>query len=630
MRDNDFDEQWNRLIDRLQWCGHMLLVPVWFAIETVELAWQWLYDLVTGSINRDAHRLDLDEEPSAAQHPLDADVPGNPAEVAGAGLESARPVFDVSLLEPVRFLSALAGILPTWLITREWLGILIWSIPTGMLLVTTGLVLQSSWMDRAKLSQEYIKMGLRQLPGDDGIIEVPSDTTPQTDSAQLGARDLAAIAQDASGQSKSNLAYAQLLFRRALMLHPQQQSLLVIGTALIQSGSVRDGRNLLRKISPDHAKGLVRGHAVLATSYLVEYSASGNQQLLAVFEHHANIAARLPATPVRVLMLASDLHWQAGRHELAIELLELASKRSPTASLRLAARASQLGDQRLLLTARKTALANLLQRLQVEPLNVALRIEVAQLLGGTPEELAQAEKLLLQGLELGESPRLSRALSEVIRVQFVRQLLASNLKIVDLGLLDRSIKADPTNPLVGDVILDLVTKSYKDSSQLQAEFYRILATGEATLATHAVLAELHLSQQRSQEAVTHLEQVYALVPSAIKYTWLLARSYAEQHRLEEAEKVATTTLEIIESRELINERYAGDLLETLASIYELTQRRAKAVAALNRLLVAQPKRVSARQMLARLYSYMGEQAQAQEQQLEIDRIQQEAKQATAS
>ena len=85
---------------------------------------------------------------------------------------------------------------------------------------------------------------------------------------------------------------------------------------------------------------------MMAASYLEEFFETRNEQLLPLFEHHANLSSRWPGTPVEVLLAASDLHWQADRRQTAMELLELASKRSPTASLRLSARANQMGNQR--------------------------------------------------------------------------------------------------------------------------------------------------------------------------------------------------------------------------------------------------------------------------------------------
>lgn len=593
-------------------------------LETIELVWGKLYDRITG-----AGKTAIDD--LVADEAIHAQLSEGEAPASRIDVESIQSFFNLSFFRPLRFLSDIAGTLPTWFVSRDWAATVLWSIPTGFALLVITVSLMASRIDRSKLSLHYIELGLQELPDGEAILAIPSHLSLQVNSSQdsptnNSINDLVPdrVVGSAKLPTPTISPYAEMLFRRAQLLHSRNQNVLVIGTALIQSGSVSRGRRILRAISPDDTKGFEKGHSVLAASYLKEYLETKDKQLLEVFAHHANISARTSTTPVEVLLFASDLHWQAGRQAAAIELLEMAAKRSPTASLRLAARAGQTGDQRLVATARQAALVNLLQRLQEEPLNVALRTEAARLLGESPGGLVQAEKLLLQGLGLGKSHAISRALSEVYRVRFVRQMVDSKAENVDLELLDKSMKADPTNPLVAEVMVDLVTKAYKASTQFQAALYQVLASGEATLATHALLVELHLYLKNDQEASIHLKQVHASSPKAIKYAWLLTRSYAMQRLWQEAEETASTTLQILESDDLVKERYGFDLLELLARIYDSTGRKMKAVESLNRLLKLEPSRISSRQLLVRLHEQMGEMDKAQQQHLEIQRIQHEA------
>lgn len=619
MRRIDFDEIWNRSIDWLQSVGRLSLVPIWILLETIELVWGKLYDKMTGAGRHEVDDLVADEEAMTAQL-LEGTAPEPVTD-----MESVRSFFNVSLFQPTRFLSDIAGTIPTWFVSREWAATILWAIPTGLVILVSALSLMASRFDRSKLALHYIELGLQELPDGEAVLAIPSHLSSQLNSSQESAAENSAsdLVTDKSkvhlSQEAQNIsAYAEMLFRRAQLLQPRNQNVLVIGTALIQSGSVSRGRRILRTISPDDKKGFEKGHAVLAASYLREYLETKDQKLMEMFAHHANISVRTPSTPVEVLLFASDLHWQAGRQDAAIEMLELAARRSPTAGLRLAARASQMGDQQLVATARKAALANLLQRLQEEPRNVALRTEAARLLGENSSDLVQAERLLLQGLRLGTSHALSHALSEVYRVRFVRQMVDSKAENVDLALLDKSMKADPTNPLVAEVMVDLVTKAYKASPQFQAALYNVLASGEATLATHAMLAELHLFLKGEQDARIHLERVHSTAPTAIKYAWLLTSMHAKEKRWEEAEQVASTTLQMLESEDLVKERFGCDLLELLARIYEATGRKMKAIDSLSRLLKIEPNRISARKRLVDLYRAVGQEQQAQEQEQAIE------------
>ncbi len=629
MRRIDIDEIVNRMIEVSQWLGRMMLLPLWILLETIDRVRDWLYDKVTGS--RPAYSKELSFEQPMEDPDFDpAQIsPGTPSGQTEAGTS----LFDWSTLEPVSLLTGLAGCIPAWFASRPWHGLLLWSAPTMMVGLIAMLVFLSNQRDRSAHSRWYLELGFRELAGwqpaalitSNKDSQIQSSRQPSASRTQKMALPEYPISEpsDVESSQKTISDYTQMLFRRAQVLDPQQQSTYIIGAALIQSGSIDTGRRMLRRISPDHAKGFDQGHVMLAASYLEEYLQSHDQQLLPAFEHHAALAARSVGTPVEVLLMASQLHLQAGRQQKGIELLEIAAKRSPTASLRLAALANQLGDRRLQTTSRETARDVLQQRLKSDPANAAVRAELAKLYDGNSKELQHAASLLQEGLRLGESRVLSRALSEVYRVEFIRRMNQSKSQTVDLRVLDASFQADPTNPLVADLMYDLVAKVGVPDTGLETELYRVLTSGVATMATHALLAESHTLKDRDKESRIHLERVHHALPLALKSAWMLTKLNVKEQRLDDAERVATTTLKIVEAQKMLKERYSCELLELLAEIYENTGRIEKAIGSLDRVLTVQPNSISSRQSLVRLHDQVGNEAKAQEQRLEINRIQEE-------
>ncbi|MBX3419935.1 MAG: hypothetical protein KF752_00120 [Pirellulaceae bacterium] len=632
MRDFELQKLWNRLVDGLHWLGWAVKVPFWVTIGAIDAVWEWVYEFFTGLVPTIEESVPTEDE-------LHPPVPATSSQDATGVTEKASE--DPSWFEPIRLTLELAGAIHIWFVSRPWLRLSAWAVPSFIVALAAMIIAFAGDADRTRLARRYIDLGLSELADWEQAFELSpqarqiavgisnsnssAGSSSPPNAFEIGGENLASVDHPAirSTQNRKISPYAELLFRRAQLLMPQKQSTYIIGAALIQNGSVDAGRRMLRRVSPDNAVGMDKGHAMLAASYLEEYLVTYDQRLLPLFEHHANISALMPNTPAEVMLIASELHWKAGRRQTAMELLEVASQKSAAASLRLVKRAADIGDPRLVSTARNTALQTLLRLLADNPKNALLRAEAAMLMGTDPEELKRAEQLLREGLKIGPSRILSRALSEVHRIDFLQQMTNPQTKVINLKILDKAFAADPTNPLVADVMSDLVVKANKSSPQFKSSLDRILISGEATMVTHTLMAELHLFLDREKDATVHLEQVHALFPSAIKYAWLLTRSYAKEFRWEEAEQVATVTLDLLEAKKLLTERYCGDLLELLAEIYEQTNRQTKAVEVLNRLLSVDPARVSGRQKLMHLHRALGNEIQAQEQQVAIQRIEAE-------
>jgi tetratricopeptide (TPR) repeat protein len=421
--------------------------------------------------------------------------------------------------------------------------------------------------------------------------------------------------KDPEGQKISS--YAELLFRRAQVLHPQSQSAYIIGATLLQEGAIEAGQKKLKNIAPDNRRGHPDAHAALATSYLNEFLRTKDMDILPTFLHHAGIAEKLPNTPIEVLIGASEVLWSQGDLNRSLEFVETAARRNPSIYLRLMQLAKAAGDQRLDNLASRNYMIFLRQVLAKDPTNDKARVQIVQMLGTSPEALMEAESLLREGLDIQPTRVLLRALSEVYRILFVRQMIESKESIADLNLLSDGMQTDPTNPLIADQIENLINSVGEQASELQQLLNNVLISGAATNSAHATLAELYMKQQKPKQALLHLEQLYMLEPMAIKYANALTRIYLEQGRLDDAVRTARNSVELLANVDMLKERYASDLLEALGMALEKLGETPQAIAAYKDCIQYDSKRIETRKRLAGLYRMSGQEKEAQEEEAKI-------------
>jgi tetratricopeptide (TPR) repeat protein len=279
--------------------------------------------------------------------------------------------------------------------------------------------------------------------------------------------------------------------------------------------------------------------------------------------------------------------------------------------------AKAAGDQRLDNLASRNYMIFLRQVLAKDPTNDKARVQIVQMLGTSPEALMEAESLLREGLDIQPTRVLLRALSEVYRILFVRQMIESKESIADLNLLSDGMQTDPTNPLIADQIENLINSVGEQASELQQLLNNVLISGAATNSAHATLAELYMKQQKPKQALLHLEQLYMLEPMAIKYANALTRIYLEQGRLDDAVRTARNSVELLANVDMLKERYASDLLEALGMALEKLGETPQAIAAYKDCIQYDSKRIETRKRLAGLYRMSGQEKEAQEEEAKI-------------
>lgn len=531
--------------------------------------------------------------------------------------------FQISFFQPVKWLAAIAGMAMTWVMSRDWGKTVLLLLPTMLMLLTMGLIVRAGMFNKEEMAGEYLRLGLAELEANRKLST--SESSPQPVDLSDQQQSILSSTQDTDqakqpeGQKVSS--YAELLFRRAQVLHPQNQSAYIIGATLLQEGAVEAGRKKLKSIAPDNRRGHPDAHSAMATSYLNEFLRTKDMGILPTFLHHAGIAEKLPNTPIEVLIGASEVLWSQGDLNRSLEFVETAARRNPSIYLRLMQLANAAGDQRLVNLASRNYMIFLRQVLAKDPTNDNARVQIVQMLGASPEALMEAESLLREGLEIQPTRVQLRALSEVYRILFVRQMIESKESIADLNLLSDAMQTDPTNPLIPDQIEKLVNSVGEQATELRQLLNNVLISGAATNSAHATLAELYLKEQKPKQALLHLEQVHRLEPMAIKYANALTRIYLEQGRLDDAVRTARSSVELLANVDMLKERYASDLLEALGMAHEKLGETTQAIAAYKDCIQYDSKRIETRKRLAGLYRMSGQEKEAQEEEAKIAELQ---------
>jgi tetratricopeptide (TPR) repeat protein len=537
-----------------------------------------------------------------------------------------RFIYRSSLVEPFRWLVQLAGTLFRWARSRKWKLLVVSSIPSMLLVSAIGATWLGGRINEAVLAKHYFELGEQELADWEQSLGESS-----TFNAESQPEDLSSfIASEPEGERPAISSYGELLFRRLQLLEPSRDSHVIIASAMLQRGAIANGQHLLRKIAPDDKVGYAKAHALMAMSYIVEFRQTREQRLLPLFLHHAQIARNWAGTPRDVLLQAGELLWQAKKYDQALAFFESTAKRSPETYGLLAQRLSSVGQMELASVAMQKAVDYFQIKLKADPRNEKLRIQLAQMLSVDSAGIELAEQLLKQGQTTRPSPMLSRAMSDLYRVRFVLNGRDNPNKVEGFRFLDRAMVLDPTNPKVAENIAALMRlgvdiQDETDKRQVQelgAALNRVLVSGGATTGTHAMLAIYHLSQKRHKEAISHLEQIYQVAPTAIKFADHLAYTYAAEGRLDDALKVAKQCRQLIEDRKMLHEKFVDDLLDTQGRIHQKLGQLDEAIDCYELAININPTRQDTRSRLAKLYRHQGNDEKALTQDAAIQKIQQ--------
>jgi tetratricopeptide (TPR) repeat protein len=521
-------------------------------------------------------------------------------------------------LDPSRWLVSLAGFAYDWIITREWKSILISMIPLGFLGVVASLVWTGSQLDRQKLSAWYLQLGENEIEDWESAwapvaAEAASSDTVATSTFVPSAEP---------SEKKSEVSrFAEVLFRRAQLLQPSNQSQFVIGATLAQRGATEQAVNVLSKIAPNDNSGFAKAHAFLAMIYLEQLRTKPSRESQQLLKHHSTMSAGWDRTPDIVLAAGSEICWlealsksrdprvpAAGiDRDTSFRLLALAAERNPNRFLEIAKRARVVDNKLVYDQAIAKAELHFERRLADNAKDDEARLLLAELyLIADPKGLERAEQLLRQREQFESDPRMMRALSEVYRIRFARSVKQEGQQITaNIEMLDQAMRLDPTNPRITEEIAKLLKiGGVEVSDDLIDKLQKDLAEGKATTATHTLLSEAYLLRAASQEreenfkkALGHLEQVVNRQPNHSQclnnMAYVIAELYPE--RLEESLEYARRA--VLSAQRNPN----ADYYDTLGTISARLNRTSEAITAFELAIERDRKRVDFHERIAAQY-----------------------------
>jgi tetratricopeptide (TPR) repeat protein len=542
---------------------------------------------------------------------------------------SLQMFYQAVFVEPVHLLIKLIGVSFRWFRTRQWLRISLALIPTFLL---TGAIF-SVWYGSRLDSRGALAKWYREL----GELEIEQwEKSMGAGKASQGALADQAKAEDGTQAEEEESAtissFAEMLYRRTQLLDPSRDNQIGIAVALMQRGAISKGQNILKRLAPDNETQYPRAHAYMALSYLVEFMRTRDSKLLKPFQHHAEASWEWGGTHKDVLIMSGDLHWQNGQVDKAIACYKRAAESAPESNVLLFQRALAAGQPRLAELARERGIRYFETDLNRYPGKVETIVQLAMLQAADESGAQEAEELITKAQAVNPNPIYVRALSEIYRQRFLNVARANQNIAAGFVYLDRAMVLDPSNPLVAEFMELMVRQGSKEGTQLQTALNELLVTGQATTGTHAMLAELHLQNEELPKALVHLEQVFKVAPSAVKYVNHLSRCYAAMGDFDKALRVANQTKELLQKSRRTSEKYekyADDLLETVGKVYQQKQQYSEAAEAYKECLAINPNRAETRRLLARVYRATGDETSAAQQDALASQIEAKAQELTA-
>jgi len=512
-----------------------------------------------------------------------------------------------SFVQPFYWLMGLMGLSFEWLISRQWLKITVLSLPAVMLVALAVSAWYGGRIDRRDQAALYLQLGLEEIKAQNAKLNVKGTAEPISTTSGPVPRN---AEQAVDETNASRFQYAEILLVRSQLLHPINRWKYLVGAYVLDEGGYQVGRKLLSRLAPDNAKGMPEAHAAVATSYLNQWNRTNEPSLLAPFVHHADAALQWNGTPKEVLVALSSVYWQQGDQDKSFQVWKIAAERYAGLYLPMFEQAVVAGKLELAADLKPKAMEETEEALAADPTNARLRVRLVRMFGTDQSGLTRTEACLREGIDLQPDPLLYRALSEVYRIAFIRQLMESSETQADINLLDLALQVDPSNPLVSDQISRLVTGRQRPLDELSDSLVGILASGNATIGTHAILAELRMHQGNTSAELHHLEQVFQAAPQAAKYANRLMQIYISQGKAEEAVSVGINSLSILDKNGLLRETFVDDLLHTVGMLFFQLGRNDDALSALENALKANPNRIDTRTELARFYRSVGKENQA--------------------
>lgn len=512
--------------------------------------------------------------------------------------------------DPSKLFVGSAGFAYDWLITREWKRLLLLAFPIYVAGAVFGTVFLTSRTNKAALAQWYLELGNEEIAEwEDSWAPAPlveGESESDEGAADPEAVDLIEDApQTGSPEERPKVSpFAQTLFKRVQMLNPGDRSQYIIGATLAQQGAVAQAEQLLTQIAPNEGVGgYAPAHLILAEIYSQLAPRDFAKYKPLILRHLAQ-ATRWDRMPMQTLQKTVQLYANEGNIKAALNFQATAADRDPAKNIGLARLAVRDENPKLAERARRKAEEHLLGKLEDDSQDLESRLQLATLymdLG----KFSDVQKSLFDGVQIELTPEFTRARSQFYISKYERSFQQNGTQsTIEIGLLDVAMKLDPTNPSVAEHVARLASIGGVElSKELEDKLREMLATGQATAATHSVLAEAFLSRGRLKDAIPHLDQAVARMGSHPQLLNNLAYCLAkvDPDRIDDAIMSAKRAVQSAKLVPDIEQADRAEFVETLSLALEVAGKDVEAVTAIENAIELQPNNPLYHESAARLY-----------------------------
>ncbi|MDX1929643.1 MAG: hypothetical protein SFV81_24155 [Pirellulaceae bacterium] len=380
-----------------------------------------------------------------------------------------------------------------WIYTRQW-WVLLGFLPALLIVLSlTGLTLYGWSTDQRTLVNRYAMWCDAELNEGSALAK---SALAKTDNPQ------AETLMQIEGVSK----FGELLLGRLLQLGKSDtRSRYLVALQIGNRGRRGQARQLMRQIAPERNSGFAPAHAWLAIDRILQGPIE-DEASKTILLNDLEVAATWSGTGTRLRDTLASLLESTGRPGDAIRVLQATAETEPAAWIRVVEVALRSGRKQPAEDASRKAKAIFAQRIADHKSTEMDYINLAQLwvLEQNPDEAIKHIQLGLQ--QFPENQNLKLVLSECFRIKFRTTFKETESGFqCNIEYLDEALKADSTNPSVGEEVAKLMARGGDVSPTLRIAMEQQLADGKATTMTHLMLATHWLKKSDFATAIPHLE-----------------------------------------------------------------------------------------------------------------------------
>jgi tetratricopeptide (TPR) repeat protein len=396
---------------------------------------------------------------------------------------------------------------------------------------------------------------------------------------------------------------AKVYVRKLVLLdEPGPQARYALARLAEYEGELTRAIRLMDDLAPYPGSGYPAAH-FWRGMHLLESHAAGDADYSVSRDmaiHHLEQSLRTPSVRDQAHQRLAELYLEKNDFKQALRHLEEAAPARPKLYLPLAKIYLRNQDDARLQRTLRQAREYFRSRVAVDPKDRTARVSWAEAcrLDG---DLVEAERILQEGLDLGDDATLRQALAETYLASVQRRGIGETHNLSQLiDLLTKALQIAPDHPEVVDRLAMFLRYSGASGELMQGRLRDLLASGQAPTTIHLLLGSSAVAEGQWTVARGHLEQAYRLdsrLPALLnQLAWALA--CGEPPELERALRLIDNAIELSPDE--------PELLATRGKVLARLERWQEALTDLEAALTNGSEQGELHATLAEVYSALGD------------------------